>query len=172
MTIRIDVIPSDRPALSTYSTNMFMHGLLMVRVGNGQWKPRRNLSSLFPALVDLYEDGRIRQLEILIKHVRHYVNVGLEAPKNCLPGQIVVLDESTVAHLPDVWFNLDHSLFYVQAIRNPAGSVRHIQIADHVIVDITVDNIVAGLWLLDLPPEVRVGCNQPRYIHDASALQT
>jgi hypothetical protein len=25
------------------------------------------------------------------------------------------------------------------------------------------------LWLLDLPPEVRMSCNQPRYIHNVSA---
>jgi hypothetical protein len=151
---------------------MFMHGILMVRIGDQQWKPRPNLSSLFPVLIDLYEDGSIRDLEVLVRHVKHYVDSGLEAPKQCKVGRVVVLEENAVAQLPDVWFSSDHSLFYVQAIRTPTTPVRHIQVADHVIVDITTDNMVAGLWLLDLPPEVRMSCNQPRYIHNASAPNT
>jgi hypothetical protein len=123
---------------------------------------------LFPVLIDLYEDGSIRELEVLIRHVKHYVDTELEAPKQRQVGRIVVLEENAVAQLPDVWFNSAHSLFYVQAIRGPESLVRHIQVADHVIVDITTDNMVAGLWLLDLPPEVRLSCNQSRYIHNGS----
>jgi hypothetical protein len=124
---------------------------------------------LYPVIIDLYRDGSIRQLEIHIQALKHCIDPELRVPRDRQPGQVIVLHEDTPPHLADLWFDSDHSLFYVQAIRNPERPVHHVQIADHVVVDITADNMIAGLWLLDLPPEVGMGCNQPRYIHDACA---
>lgn len=156
MVVRVDTIPSETLASATYNTYTVDSGILVVEIEGGQrTEAQPSVGNLYPVVIDLYDDGSIMDMEIFFKVPPHRVSAELQIPRHREVGRVIVIqDKLDTSPLPVFWSNPTHSLLYIEAIDNPVQPVRHIQIADQIIVDVAVDGTVIGLWLLNVPPEV------------------
>lgn len=77
-----------------------------------------------------------------------------EVPK-AEAGQVLVVQDIDDGQPQAYFTNPDYTVFYTR-LGEPReqAKLRHIAIGEQVIVDVTQDGMLAGVWMLNLPPEV------------------
>lgn len=79
----------------------------------------------------------------------------LKVPDSKL-GQVLVAQDIDDGQPQAYFTNRDYSVFYTR-LGEPVDSAKlnHVAIGQQIIVDVTQDGMVAGVWMMDLPPEIR-----------------
>ncbi|MCE7979971.1 MAG: hypothetical protein DYG89_02165 [Caldilinea sp. CFX5] len=79
----------------------------------------------------------------------------LELPKPVV-GQLLLTQDIDDGQTQSYFTNRDYSVFYTR-LGEPVDStkLKHVAIGQQIIVDVTQDGMLAGVWMLDLPPEIR-----------------
>lgn len=155
MPVKVKVIPKNTLYLAVYEIDMLSYGILNVSLVGGQrTKPRPSIGGLYPVNIDLFDDGSLMNLEIFLKTSPSYEKKGLETPSSTQNAQLIIIEDDVETTLPIFWINRQQQLLFVEAIRKPKVPIEHIQIAEQITADIDSDSNLAGLWLVNLPPEV------------------
>jgi hypothetical protein len=108
------------------------------------------------------QETALTSIEVLPKSAYWQVVPGLQAPL-AERGQVYVVEDiddgQTQAYLTDP----EYSVFYARlGEERLPGEVRWVAIADNVIMEVARDRTLAGVWLLDLPPEIALARRQAR----------
>jgi len=77
-------------------------------------------------------------------------------PPKADSGQLLLAHDVDDGQTQSYFTNRDYSVFYTR-LGEPVDStkLKHVAIGQQIIVDVTQDGMLAGVWMLDLPPEIR-----------------
>jgi hypothetical protein len=116
----------------------------------------------YPVIVDLYDDSTIKGLEIFSKVSSWQVNFELQAPTHSQTGNLVLSENEHDYSPPTFWTNPDYSLLWIDfsshsdvgSLSRAVKNVKHIKIADNLILELDERHLIIGWWLLNLPPDI------------------
>ena len=109
-----------------------------------------SLSSYDPLIIDVDEEGRPRLMEILWPLDRWEKKI--LTPPLKYKKERVFLEEND---FEDLIFrsNNEKSILHI-TVKTSKRPQEHIQIADKIILDISKDNYLVGVWITDIPKEL------------------
>ena len=118
--------------------------------------PRATLQGAYSLIIDVDASRIVSYFETVgSAEITYWAVVpALEIPKTEW-GRVVVAQDIDDGQPQAYFTNLDYSVFYTR-FGEPVVTIklRHIAIGKQVIVDVTQDGMVVGVWMLNLPPEI------------------
>ena len=156
MAISVQVDLTRKPYETQYRTSMLRHGVFFVVLRGGVTTgPHPSVGGLYPVVIDPYDDRSILDLEMFVRDLPWHEDRDLVPPtRHAITGQVLIGENAGDADR--VWCRTDarRGVLCVAAESDVVGPVRHIQIADRTIIDVSAEHTLCGLWLVDLPREL------------------
>jgi hypothetical protein len=118
--------------------------------------PQTTLQGAYNLIIDIDSSKIVSYFETLpVAGPNNWKVASFLQPPKADSGQLLLANDIDDGQ-PQVYFtNHDYSIFYTR-LGEPIDStkLKHVAIGQHVIVDVTQDGMLAGVWMLDLPPEI------------------
>lgn len=125
--------------------------ITLIKIGDTSGIDRYN--SIIPLLLD--KEGRILEIEVLKKPLYWKINENLTLPENTEKGEVFIEQEENCPlerGEERYYTNKNKDILYIQIEKEK--SIKSIEIAKNIILDVTGKNKLGGIWILGLPKNI------------------